>query len=628
MTNQTIDLLSPADLYRKNYTHQLQQTIDAYSTSMIVIGEAVQNAVDAVCESNKPRGIIKIEIDFDREKISVQDNGNGFPKDISLLYLGGGTKSNKKLKGKVGVGIKVTLFCSQSFSIRSRLPDSSWTVNIEDAYKFKELPELRIPDNLPVDEIPLEEEGTQVKYCFPKTKELLKEFLQEVIDTTLPKGIDKEFGKIINNVETNFSSPISALVSVFLRRYSYIGDTLASMRKQERYPQEGIEIKCKIKCSHPSTYFENSKIAKLFGEEKEQIFEILPQYFSVEDSLKWIPKGKRKPSIFEDKLGRGGTNLVKTDGFNVLTFDSEEDYKLLITNKQGNPSSDIDTYRKHLFPKINAIYLAIGRIPDFELYLPGGSRRIISCNGIVTSHSIDLTRGKNQAYVRCFDLVIDVDAQLNYGKTQLTNMRLVKWVRDYINDAYVSVVQNAACEWVGRIIDDVDDEDQEGFLDKKNLGLSEYTTQKEPRDENDVIGLFFEMAGRGLFPNYKIFGLSQKNKYDCGAVIKREKDTDEVFQPSDNSKLRIIEFKVRSSEIIRDFDRGTKDSRDVDLVIAWEEGRYSSRDYAIYDIDQSKAYAASPKRVFPRASKFIYNTRQGHEVQILLLSEVVESIKT
>lgn len=627
--NSTIDLLTPVNTYRDNYAHQLQQTIDAYSTSMIVIGEAVQNAIDAVCESEQSKGIIKISLDFDLEKITVQDNGNGFPKDISLLYLGGGTKNGKKLKGKVGVGIKVTLFSSEHFSIRSRLDDSSWKIDIDDAYQFKKLANLSIPKNLPTDDTPLEERGSQVIYSFPKEKGLLKDFINEVIDITLPKGVDREFGKAIKNFDTNYPSPMATLLAVFLRRYSYIGDTLASMDKQDRYPKNGIEINFSLKCSNPNDYFENSKIAELFGDDKEQSFGIIPQYFSVEDSLTWVPKGKRKPSTFNDKLGRGGSNLERTDGFNILTFDSVEDYESLITNKRGNlPTDNIEIYRKNLFPKINAIYLTIGRIPDFEMYLPGGSRRLISCNGIVTSHSIDLTRGKNQAYVRCFDLVIDVDAQLNYGKTQLTSMRLVKWIRDYINDAYVSVIQPAAGEWVGRIPDDIDDEDQEGFLDKEDLELQEYTTRKVPRDENDVIGLFFEMAGRGLFPDYKIFGLSQKNKYDCGAAIKREKDTNNVFKPSDNSKLRTVEFKVRSSEIIRDFDRGTKDSRDVDLVIAWEEGNYNSRNYAIYDIDQSKAYGASPKRVFPKASKFIYDTRQGFEAQILLLSEVVAEIKS
>ncbi|NEP58321.1 MAG: sensor histidine kinase [Symploca sp. SIO2G7] len=620
--DNSVDLLAPIDTYKANYAHQLQQTIDAYSIPMIVVGEAIQNAIDAVCEANNTEGIINICIDFDSQEITIQDNGNGFPKNISLLYLGGGTKDNKKLKGKVGVGIKVTLFCSEYFRVRSNLGNDTWRIEIKDAYKFKSLPQLKIPKYLPPDPNPIDKLGTQLSYRFPQEKKILKEFIHEIIDTTLPKGIDKEFGKSIKELNTGLPSPIATLLTVFLQRYSYVGDTLELMKRQDRYPKNGIKIKFNLKCSNPSIYFED-QIAKLFGDKKEQSFEIIPKYFCVEDSLKWVPKGKRKPLVFNDKLGRGGSNLERADGFNILTFNSHQDYESLITNKKGNLPNKIEYYRKHLFSKINAIYLAIGRIPDFEIYLPGGSRRLISCNGIVTSHNIDLTRGQNQAYVRCFDLIVDVDAQLNYGKTQLTSTRLVGWLRDYVNDAYVSVIQNATSQWVGKPANDIDDEDQARFLDKDNLELPDYTTRKIPRDENDVIGLFFEMTGRGLFPDYKVFGLSQRNRYDCGAVIKREKDTDSVFTPTDHRDLRTLEFKVQASELIRDFDRGTKDSRDIDLVIAWDEGNYSSKNYAIYDIDQSKAYTASPKRVFPSASKFIYDARHGFEVQVLLLKEIV-----
>ena len=88
----------------------------------------------------------------------------------------------------------------------------------------------------------------------------------------------------------------------------------------------------------------------------------------------------------------------------------------------------------------------------------------------------------------------------------------------------------------------------------------------------------------------------------------------------------MIEFKQKAAEIIRDFDRGQKNARDVDLVIAWEVGSYESRDFAIYDIDQSAAYQSSPKRVFPLVTKYIYDSRDATEVQILLLKDIVEEL--
>lgn len=50
-----IDLLNPSgsDFYRSNYLNQIQKTIDAYSVSAIVLGEALQNAIDAICDIAK-----------------------------------------------------------------------------------------------------------------------------------------------------------------------------------------------------------------------------------------------------------------------------------------------------------------------------------------------------------------------------------------------------------------------------------------------------------------------------------------------------------------------------------------------------------------------------------------------
>ena len=90
--------------------------------------------------------------------------------------------------------------------------------------------------------------------------------------------------------------------------------------------------------------------------------------------------------------------------------------QVTLQSTRGNVSQHLGDYEKHLFPRLNGIVLTIGRIPDFETYLPGGSARLISANGVITGHDINPTSGRNQEYVRCLDLVIDVNAELNYQK--------------------------------------------------------------------------------------------------------------------------------------------------------------------------------------------------------------------
>ena len=60
-----------------------------------------------------------------------------------------------------------------------------------------------------------------------------------------------------------------------------------------------------------------------------------------------------------------------------------------------------------------------------------------------------MSSGQNQQYVRCFDVVVEVDADLNYGKTLLTDMHLVSNVRKFINEAYRLTIQNAGRNYVG-----------------------------------------------------------------------------------------------------------------------------------------------------------------------------------
>jgi hypothetical protein len=134
------------------------------------------------------------------------------------------------------------------------------------------------------------------------------------------------------------------------------------------------------------------------------------------------------------------------------------------------------------------------------------------------------------------------------------------------------------------------------------------------------------MAGKGLFPDYRIYGLSQKETYDCMAAIRREKDEENILHPKDDKNLRVMEFKLHASDVMRDFDRYRKDARDIHVVIAWDEGDYQSKTYAIYDIDQSTAYQKSPKLVYPSVSKYIYDAKGGHEVQVILLQDVVNKL--
>ncbi|TET41401.1 MAG: ATP-binding protein [Dehalococcoidia bacterium] len=625
MTESTIDLLRPPDL-PDLYIHQLKQTIQAYSPAQIVVGEALQNAVDAIVQTGGGKHRINLKIDFDSRTVCVEDDGVGFPDDTSLLFLGGSRKRDggKKLFGLVGVGIKVVLFRSEYFMIRSHTPEGAYRLEVKDAYRFSDSSEfkLEVPSSFPPDNSPLDSVGTQVVYRFPQgtLDDPIAMFIQELVDRCLPRGSDKDFGKTLEYAvkQKVFPNRFATLFASFLRRFTYAGDVMNRLGGKPELKDTRILVK--INCSNPSEQL-GQDVGQLLDSKSKFEFEIEPTYILVEDTRNWVP-AQAKLGIFHEKLGKGGENLSRTfKGFDIQLYAPEE-YEQLLTDERGNLPDNIEEYREKLFPKINGIILTIGRIPHFEEFLPGGSRRVLSANGVVTTHDLDLTRGRNQEYVRCFDMVIDLDATLNYGKTQITNRYLINLVRRFTNDAYVATIQRAAGNWVGRIQPD-DEEQSDIFLGRPDLRLVGYILQKAPTDENDVIALFFELAGHGYFPDYRLFGLSQKDKYDTRATIKRTGETSAPPIPSDERRLLVVEFKVVAASLIKDLEREEKDVKDIHLIIAWEEGTSTSPRFGFADVEHSRYY---PKRTFPQAQRYLEDTRSGAQVQVLLLKPIVQEI--
>ena len=625
---QYLDLLNPSNLY-EHYQHQLKQTIRAYNPTQIVLGEALQNAIDAIVEVGD--GVthdINIKLDLDHRVVTVTDNGVGFENDPKLLFLGGGTKrsGNRKLFGFVGVGLKVVLFSSKNFILRSRKGDKHLKFEIHDAYLFSRdsPPDLRVPTVFLQDPSPLSKQGTEISYQFPRqvAHDPFDHFIENIYSQCLPHGSDRSFGKTLKNAVDRklFDTRFAGMLASFLRRYTYAGDVWNALGGKRELKNTSISVE--VTCSDPVQIL-NAEIGDLFDGKKETSFRIEPEYLHVEDTASWVPVHD-KPGLYHLPLGKGGTNLDRTwKGFNVELYTHAEDYERLLTDRRGNLPDAIKEYRERLFPIINGIILTIGRIPIFEEFLPGGSQRVISANGVVTTHEVDLTRGKNQEYVRCFDLVIDTDAQLNYGKSQLTDNHLVGRIRRFINDAYSATIQNAAGNWVGRIDDD-DNDEYDYFLKRESLGIPELANKKAPRDENDVIALFFELVGRGYISGYQSFGLSQIDRYDGRFILRRSGDAKDPEIPSDDRQLSAIEFKVTASALIRDLEREAKDARDLKLVIAWDEGTSNSDQFGFADIEHSRYY---PDKVYLGVTRYLQNTKSGSQIQILLLKTVVEEIR-
>lgn len=621
-----LDLLSPVgaeEQLRRNYVHQLRQTINAYQPSYVFVGEALQNALDAVREGAAGNHRIEVRLDFDERTVSVRDSGPGFPDKPSLLFLGGGEKQGRGLAGMVGVGLKVVLFSSDRFTLQATNATKSLRVDVEDACRYAEdaPPKLRLPDasELPTDTSPAIETGTGtlIRYRFPDGPDgglgIPELFLRDVRDDCFV-GTTPDFTDSIANAVASgaYPSRLAALIASHLRRFSYLGSTI------ERPEFERLTVEVTLRGSAASF----GELAEYADGKAEVTFQVRPTYHSVTDALSWARAPK--PVLQTAQLGDGGSNLSKTKlGFNRTVYSSPDEYRLLLIDARGRTSSQLDLLQRKLFPKLKSVTLTIGRIPQFHKFCPGGSQRVISARGVVTQHTIEVSSGQNQQYVRCFDVVVEVDADLNYGKTLLTDMHLVSNVRKFINEAYRLTIQNACRNYVGT--QRTEDPQPVPFWGRTRLPADEgeLSIRTVPYDENDVIALFFELTGRGRLPSFAWFGLSSHDTYDGRAVVRRASDRVDVLESPSETDLRTIEFKLRGASIARDFDRDEKNIDQVDLVICYEIGHSPVEAYQVVDwVDSTLARNGAEE--YPFVRRVLLDTVTGREVQLLALHDVLE----
>jgi hypothetical protein len=619
------DLLNPP--LGNLYVNQLRQTIDAYDPQHIVLGEALQNAIDAIAEAGDGGHTVGLEVDFADRRITVRDDGVGFPNKPNLLFLGGTQKLGRGLYGMIGAGLKVVLFSSQCFTLRSRAGAGSFRVELRDANRFDSAqpPELKVPESFMPDPDPLAATGTEVSYWFPQEGTFDSCFAR-IVESCLPGREKDELLTVLASEVSKklYPSRLAALIATFLRRFTYVGDVRGALGKR---PGEAPKVVVSLRAADAVPH---DLLRTLADNQNEVTFEVEPSYLTVEDTAKYSPP-PRNIAVYRDKLGRGGSEIRRTaKGVNHLILSTPDEYASLLINRNGAARTQEEFYpnefAERLYEAINGITLTIGRIPDFERCLPGGSRRLISANGVVTSHDLNVETGTNQQYVRCIDLAIDVNAKLNYGKTHLTDRHLVGRITRYVNAAYGAVLSHAAAEFVGKF--KPPDDESDAFLSRVDLGLEGYVLRKVPTSEQDVIALFFEMAGHNVFGSYRIFGLSSKDTYDARAGIATEaKPAELAHNPTDERDLAVVEFKHTASEIVRDFLAGAKDPADLNLLIAWREGSSPSDHYIFEDIKHSDDFKRNPSRVFAGVERYIEDSRTGNQVQVLLLDKLVKELK-
>lgn len=596
------------------YKYAIEIAIKTYPLEWRVILETLQNSIDAIDKNEKVKeGEINVIFNIGESSVTIQDNGIGFPLKEDLFFLHGGTKSGEvKSKGKIGVGLKVTMFSSKSFFINSVFKDDEgkirqWSAEVTDAHKY--LGKSALTANISNLQESKAATGTTMTYSFPDNSvtELIKTFGNKIDD-------------IPDIVERSLTEKFLKSMEYFFRTNSYSADTC---RLIDEKASKKIKIDVSIKYDEPPVGL-NPKLATVFSESNGNIkHSFYNKYWDIEELIK-KQKGMNKLKVIDHKLYEKSSEFGQFNPDNFMwirRFTDKKEIKGLLPKKSKDAFDG-------LIKKINGIYLAIGTMKNMRKFYFRQPNKFISINGTPSDHNLP-NPTSSTAYANVNFCIIDVDSVFNYGKLQTPDRYLISQCGKFYLEIYKNAIVKIGEKTVGT---DIEEDTSAKSVDKptlitdlSDLGIDS-SFKKTPTDENALIALFFDLLGRGTIKDYEFYSLHAKRKYDATAMIKIA-GMKAIPTPNNDSDLKTVEFKLRLSELIDEIEDRTKELKKMTLIIVWEDDAFDSKDkpeeYEIISIDESE----DKGKEFYGVQKCLVNKLDGTQRQIFVMKDFIEKLK-
>jgi hypothetical protein len=318
----------------------------------------------------------------------------------------------------------------------------------------------------------------------------------------------------------------------------------------------------------------------------------------------------------------------------IQKFDKESVKRLLFRIKRDpesnanilEPNADAAKKHKRALEYVNGMYLVISQRAYMGKYFHMGPRQIISVNGLPTNISLGTPRSA-LGYLANVHLVLDVHCTLGFGKRNIPG-RTKGIIDAFYADAWAML--RRICPAIVGVREGKDptdltvwDKEKEyeayGSTDNifRDLPLLFKTT---PKEEQEVIALFFELIGRKILKGYFPFRVGgNRATYDALFYFADESISrpPKKFSPRE---LRTVEFKYRLSEILVDFGNQEKFLDDIDLLICWEND--CTEDTSEYNIHSLEREGIQP---LPGAQ---FRIQKGTKFcQVLVLKDFVGSLE-
>jgi hypothetical protein len=600
----------------ENLRKLASRTVETYPVEWRVVHEALQNAKDAVRRTGRP-GRVEIELDVAEQSVSVTDTGTGFPRERKLLGFGGTDKDDDPdfgINGRQGVGLKAVILATKTFALDAVHEGERWTLKIDDADSYLNggEPTFEMSDGEPTEA----SNGSTVRYSFSNG----------VVSEVLTEILSQQYDYVSDALATTEAEKLQVALETYFRSYTYAGDVNAMLELGSSVP---IEINVRVAAR-------GSVTGQLFGRLVDELANgpvettFPSSHWDVIEAVDRTRRGMIRPNVLTQSLPPAGALGRHNENYlYVGKIADVEGFRSLLDNPNLRRRIDFSQYDR-LFEQLRGVYVAIGSRTVLERYVVGPPRQFVAADGIPSAHVLQgPQRGGEATYVaNNIHFIANVDAKLNYGKQTIPNPRLVGLVNRFFADAVRATLRNVAISIVGSQIgtssaDDLEDTSrtEADVVARPTLAGGSLFFKREPRDEDALIAIFFELVGRGFLPGYHFYSMSQKATYDGRAAIKLSYQTD-VPEPQVDADLGNVEFKVNLNALVDDFETEMKLPAEIQLVVVWDDSLDPAiTDYQVVDIEHTD----DADRAMGGVAKALHCKRHYRTIQMLVMSDLVRS---
>lgn len=616
---------------------EIKNIIKSYTGWYDSFSELIQNALDAIDEriGYKEEGYVprlQIDINLAENTFRVIDNGIGFGEEQLKLFLTPNIsfKTSGKTRGSKGVGAKFLAYGFNHLEIGTKSPTTTFYGMIKNARDWVDDKSGTVPRPLVKEIQPIPNELDSIDrgslFCLKYTGKNIR-----------PGDLNSYFDGA-NNAEKweavlRIKTPLGGI---------YLNDTKPVTKCLLKVVDtNGVETQKEIaNCEYVYPHEIVSSVAKL------------KDILDTQKSL--VDKGKSPEKDLPAKF-------KKLNG--IYEIWNHDDILNRTTSFSPQLSEDDKTLVAEVKPVVYGFFtysVDIWDMIDQKIGLEHGARLLrgglnLATLNMIQGNPLVIPLTANIGYQKTSHVIVhfeNIDVDLGRKGFQPEMVRLAeslsvsvvnylkKW-KDLlkIDTGEVPDISESSAlhDWIRE-----QEEHEKNYpliINNKNffLPVTEVPTLSEPVKEQDVIVLFNQLVAGGVIRGVRILSTSQTMRYDslCRVILNKPLEN-HAYHPEKNplglhkenmnkefkSEPWVMEYKCNLDALIEDFEKGSKEERDVKLVVCWEAGEKWKQRYTIVPLMLEENLNHRP---FHGATHEVKSENTGqHAFYMVVMSELID----